>query len=362
VKIACIIHSLDGGGAERVMARLASQLAQRGHAVTLITLDDAAGDRHDVDPRVARLPLAVMSDSRGLVQKWLHVRRRVRAVRRAITASDPEVVLSFCDRTNILALMSVGKRVPVVIAERSDPRQQSLGAVWEALRRQTYPKAARIIALTDTAAQNLQPLSPQPVAVIASAVDPPPCFSDRGVASANRLILGVGRLEPEKGFDRLLEAFAEATATRTDWTLRILGEGSQRQSLQQLADRLEVAPRVTMPGWIRPVWDELSRATLFVLPSRYEGLPSALLEAMAAGVPSVAADCESGPRAIIDHETDGLLVANDVSGLAAGITRMIADPSLRESLGHQGKNVVDRFPWHSLVEQYEQVLRECCRD
>jgi GalNAc-alpha-(1->4)-GalNAc-alpha-(1->3)-diNAcBac-PP-undecaprenol alpha-1,4-N-acetyl-D-galactosaminyltransferase len=359
VEIACIIHSLDGGGAERVMAGLASRLSRRSHQVTLITLDDATGGRHPVDASVARLPLDLMGESRGLWKKLVNTRHRVRVVAKAVDDLAPEVVLSFCDRTNILVLQATrGRKVPVVIGERSDPAKQQLGAFWEYQRRRTYRRADRIVALTDSSAATLQPLNEHRVEVIASAVDPPPRPSDRVAAAAKRRILGAGRLEYEKGFDRLIESFAIIAKDHPEWTLRILGEGSQRAALEQLARQLGVSDRVDLPGWVRPIWDQLSDATLFALPSRYEGFPSALLEAMSVGLPSVAVDCESGPRSIITHETDGLLVTDVPQALADGISRMINDPLRREQWGQRGMSVVNRFSWERMVDRYEAVLQE----
>lgn len=363
MKIACIIHSLDGGGAERVMSALASRLAVRGHDVTLITLDDAKNDRHHVDEAVARRPLDLMRESRSLSEKLRNTRRRIRAIREAIEEIQSDVLLSFCDRTNILVLKAMARRgVPIVISERSDPALQKLGAFWELQRRKTYRHADRVVALTETSASNLRALGGGNVVVIPSAVDTPPSISDRACAMKHQRIVGIGRLEHEKGFDRLIEAFSWGRSSYDewplDWTLRILGEGTQREALRQLACELHVDHLVTMPGWVRPIWSELAEATIFALPSRYEGFPSALLEAMAVGVPSLAVDCESGPRAIITDETDGLLVKNSISGLADGMQRMIVDADLRERLGEQGKSVVQRFHWDAMVDAYEAVLQE----
>ena len=162
--------------------------------------------------------------------------------------------------------------------------------------------------------------------MIPSAVDLPPIQSDRESAIRNRRILGIGRLENEKGFDRLIDAFATISPSQPSWSLRILGEGSERASLEDQIRELGLSDRVTMPGWIQPVWDELAEATIFALPSRYEGFPSALLEAMACGVPSVAVDCPSGPRAVINDDQCGLLVADDTDcTVAAESSRLIDD-------------------------------------
>tara|TARA_R110002049_G_scaffold72490_2_gene187067 strand:+ start:60824 stop:62002 length:1179 start_codon:yes stop_codon:yes gene_type:complete len=383
VKIACIIHSLAGGGAERVMAGLVNRLSDRGHHVTLVTLDDGQTSRHTIEPAVTRVSLGVMTRGGGWGNRVLSLRRRASKLRDEIQRLEPDVVLSFCDRNNVLTLFATRKLdVPVVVSERSDPQMQTLGIIGQWARRITYRRAARLVALTDHAAACLQPLHDQPVAVIPSAIGQPPineppvheppvheppvhqspvgeasATSDRTLAIENRLVLGIGRLEREKGFDRLIRAFSEFQKSDTgrDWKLRILGEGSQRERLQQLIQQTG-ARHVSLPGWVQPVWDELGGATLFVLPSLYEGFPSALLEAMAAGVPCVAADCPSGPSAVVEHERNGLLVASSVDGLLYGMRQMASDPDARERMGRAGRAVLTRFSWESMVDAYESLL------
>lgn len=357
------------------MAALSSQLADRDHQVTLITLDDGAKDRHEVSPQVSRRSLDVMSESGNLVTRLRRMRQRTLLLRAAIIESNPDVVLSFCDRTNILALLATRPlSLPVVISERSDPSMQNLGNVWEWLRVRTYRRATKIIALTPESAKRLRAIAGKEVHVIPSAVDAPPqsiTSSTRTDANRNRRILAIGRLEHEKGFDRLIRAFApiaaasqetgveaEVEAEPKGWSLRILGEGSQREQLEQQARDLDLADRVTFPGWVKNVWEELSQATLFVLPSRYEGFPSALLEAMAAGVPSIAVDCESGPRAVINDSQCGLLVENSEQTLTEAMRTLIDDPERRIQVGLAGKKVIERFGWNAMTSAYEDVLRE----
>lgn len=357
MNIVCTIHSLDGGGAERVMAGLASRLAGRGHRVTLITLGDGTSERHQVADTVARRWLGQMRPRRGLIDGWRSMRRRAATLRQAIADETPDVVLSFCDRMNILTLMAARPlRVPVVISERSDPSQQKLGVLWEHLRRHTYRHATAIVALTETAAEHLRRRFGQAVVVIGSAVDAPPMRSDRRAAIAQKRIVAAGRLEREKGFDRLIDAFAPVAAKHPQWRLRILGEGSHRTALEAQIQQLGLSDRVSLPGWVQPVWSELAAATFFALPSRYEGLPSALLEAMALGVPSLAVDCPSGPRAVINDPACGLLVRDCTEALTAGMLRWIEDAAERERVGQAGMQVVERFGWDAMVDRYEQLL------
>lgn len=357
LSIACVIHSLAGGGAERVMAGLVSRLTTRGHRVSLITFDDGMSDRYPVEASVCRRPLCLRAGASGLLGKVLQIRNRHRAIASAVREIAPDVVLSFCDRTNIDVLWSIGRGgPPVVVSERSDPAQQSLGWFWNAARRRWYRCAAAVIALTETSAAHLRPFANN-VHVIASAVDSPTICSDRRQACAAKTIVGAGRLEREKGFDLLLDAFAQCTADKTDWRLILYGEGSCRGELERQAIALGIRNRVELPGWVRPLNKPLSQSTFFCLSSRYEGFPSVLLEAMSMGVPVISVDCESGPRAIIEHGRNGLLLEPSVDGLAEGITRLINNVAEREKLGKAGLSVAEQFSWDKMVARYEAVLR-----
>lgn len=399
MKIQLVIHSLHGGGAERVMAGLASRLAERGHRVTLITLDEATSDRFETSAAVKRLRLAVMSERRGLGAIRDRIRRLVR-LRGAICNAAPDVVLSFCDATNVLVLLAtIGSSIPIVVSERSDPAAQALSRIKHWLRTKLYRRAAAVVVLTSEAAEVVRPWSAAPPVVIPSAVDIPPITRPSigkadltgatGVTATKgleprRRVIGVGRLEHEKGFDRLIDAFAKVAPRHTQWDFELHGEGSQFESLRARVEALGLTDRVRFPGWTRPIWPAFASADLFVLPSRYEGFPSALLEAMAAGVPSIAVDCPSGPRAIIRDGVDGLLVKTpnltsplptETPGMGSGsavdraiagdlaiaIERCMADDELRGRLAAEGRTVVDRFGWQAMVDAYENVLEKACR-
>ncbi|WP_158222786.1 glycosyltransferase family 4 protein [Rhodopirellula sp. MGV] len=357
-KIACFIHSLSGGGAERVMAGLTNDLALRGHDVALVTLTPDSDRNHKTIAQVQRHCLDVDSNACSLFAKIRQVRKRHRSIADAIDRIKPDVVISFCDRTNIDVLLASHPDGPPVIAcERSDPSAQSLGRFWERMRRKSYAKARCVVALTEASAGYLEAFAPR-VVVIPSAVRAPDLVSDRKTAQANRCIVGAGRLENEKGFDRLIRAFAVATKTHPDWTLKIYGDGRLRDELREFAATLGIIDRVEMPGWVQPLTPELAQASIFCLSSRYEGFPSVLLEAMSVGVPSISVDCESGPRAIINHEQNGLLVPDQSEALAAGLQRMIADDETRERFGHEGRNVTQRYGWDAMIDSYENLVAE----
>jgi glycosyltransferase involved in cell wall biosynthesis len=166
-------------------------------------------------------------------------------------------------------------------------------------------------------------------------------------------------LEPQKQFDYLLRAFARCSSRHAEWSLAIIGEGSERKNLEQIAVELGIADRVRWLGVVAQPERVLLEASIFVLSSRYEGFPNALLEAMSSGLAAVSFDCPSGPAEIIRHEIDGLLVPpQDLEGLAAALDRLMADEVLRERLGRRATEVSERFALKSVAGLWEELIRD----
>jgi glycosyltransferase involved in cell wall biosynthesis len=176
-----------------------------------------------------------------------------------------------------------------------------------------------------------------------------------------KLVLAVGRLERQKGFDLLLDAFAASGVAGRGFRLVILGEGIERRPLMARVSELGIESQVSMPGVVRDPESWMARAAIFALTSRYEGFPNALLEAMAMGCAVVAADCDSGPRDIVRDEVDGLLVPpENVPALAAQLLRLANDAVLRASLGSAAIAVRDRFSRPSVLRKWEKLIGEVC--
>ncbi len=222
-----------------------------------------------------------------------------------------------------------------------------------------------MVVLTSAAAEVVAPWTSKSPIVIPSAIHLPASGlatqEPEQVKRSGGRVIGIGRLEAEKGFERLLQAFAAVAQQHPSWTLAIHGEGSCRGELERQREQLGLVDRVQFPGWTRPIWPALADSDLFVLPSRYEGFPSALLEAMSAGLACIAFDCPHGPAEVIHDGVDGLLVpADDTAALAAAMDRCLRDPQLRSSLGSHAVEVTQRFSWPAMVDAYERLLLSQC--
>ncbi len=192
-----------------------------------------------------------------------------------------------------------------------------------------------------------------PLAVVPNAL--PPGFRPRSLLD-EPLVVAAGRLAGEKQYPQLVEAFALVADRLPGWRLRIYGEGPGRFEIMQAVRRLGLWDRVEVPGSTTDLAAEWARASISALTSRSEGFPLVLQEAMAAGVPVVSYDCPSGPRAIIDDEVDGLLVAQDSpADLAAALLRLAEDPALRATLGAAALRKAAEFDSATITDRWLEV-------
>lgn len=359
-RLTAVIGSLEAGGAERIMAILTDAWAARGWEITLLlTLADPAEDPfYDVHPRVKTRYLDLYRPARRRRDAVTGNLRRLQAIRRAIRASRPDAVLAFMVETNVLTILAtLGLRVPIVVEEHIYSSWPPLPRQWQLLRLATYPMAASVVALTPSALATLGLAQGRRGRVIPNPVMSPPAGPVGPVDPP--VIVAMGRLVPQKGFDMLLDAFARVAARDERWRLEIWGEGPERPALERRRDLLGLADRVSLPGRTRTPYDVLRRAGMFVLSSRREGFPTVLGEAMACGIPVVSFDCPSGPREMIRDGVDGLLLPpDDVDALAAGMERVMVDRDLAAGLAARAPEVVERYSLAAILKLWDDVLAE----
>lgn len=366
MQIVLVTSSLSRGGAERVMSLMANYWASEGRVVTILTIDSKELDSYSLHTEVKRIALGLMRSSS---RPWEAVRNnfyRVKRLRKEIHNLKPDIVISFVDQTNVLTLLATfGLNIGVIVSERTDPNEHYIGWVWHRLRQLLYPYASAVVVQSDRVHAWTQTfLERDMVFTIPNPVDMHSSGEKKSsyVLPTGPSVVAMGRLTPEKGYDLLLHAFALCATKHSEWWLLIFGEGQERHRLGKLAKDLGIGKRVLMPGLIDNPRKTFRDADLFVLSSRYEGFPNALLEAMACGLPVVSFDCPSGPREIIRNGKDGVLVpAEDITSLAAAMDSLMSDERKRERLGCRAKEVTELFGlekvmgmWNTLLEQILQ--------
>jgi glycosyltransferase involved in cell wall biosynthesis len=363
-----VIYSLGAGGAERVIVSLANHWADRGWRVTLVTLAGCDRDFYRLHSGVRRIALGVDGESRNMAAAVAHNLRRVYALRKVLRQEQPDVAFGMMSTAScLLALAASRTGIPALGTERSWPPKMTIGRIWWWMRRITYPWLDAVVAPTAQGARWLErhagvrraQVIPNPVTYPVPAGEPkvsPAVIRD---GSGAGLLLAVGRLSPEKGFDRLLTAFARLAPRFPGWRLAIVGEGPLRPVLESQATALRLKERVCFPGVVGNIGDWYRSASLYVLVSHFEGFPNTLCEAMAYGLPAVSVDCATGPRDILSDGVNGLLVPqNDINALTSALARLLGDASLRRRLGAGALEVRERLALDRISGEWEKLFAE----
>jgi len=368
MRLLIFIGSMNCGGAERVSANLANYWANKGWEIIIVSLYPQSLDFYELHPAVKRIALELAAESaNALAGLWQNI-RRVIVLRQMLRQIQPDIALGMMTSANVLlALAAWGlPNQRTIGAEHNHPPQLPLGFFWETLRSHTYGLLSAVTALASEGENWIKSnTNAQRVSVISNAVTWPlsgqePRISPNALyQSERRFLLAVGRLETQKGFDWLIEAFAKLVVEHPDWDLLILGEGSLRPMLEETVRKSDLEDRIFLPGRAGNMAEWFESADLFVMSSRFEGFPMTLVEAMAHGLAAVSFDCDTGPRDIIRHELDGLLVPQgSVTELTAALDRLMSNALTRQRFAERAVEVRERFSMEKVTGMWEKLFEE----
>jgi glycosyltransferase involved in cell wall biosynthesis len=330
--------------------------------VEVTALDD---QRPGATPRPLRLPRAIL---RMFPSALMHPEDR--AAKESNLWVDLMLVRKLRRRSGLL----IGTRpgLNFIAADLSPPglitigeEQMHLQAHSRPLRtamRRLYPRLDALVALTDEDVRAYQKLlSRRSGAERLRVARIPNTVREIGSSKADlgaRTVLAAGRLTPQKGFDLLTKAYARVASGHPDWRLRICGAGVRGENLRRLVEEHGLAEAIELPGPC-DLEEEMARASIFVLSSRYEGFPLVLLEAMSKGMAVVSFDCPTGPAEVIDDHENGILVpVGDVEGLASGISELMDDEDLRRRCAAAAVETAGSYTMEAVGPQWEALFAE----
>ena len=297
----------------------------------------------------------------GVLWSYLPTAFRIVGLRRLVRKLGPSAVAAFGGSTNVLTVIAcrgTGRRV--LLSERNDPDRQVLPTPWNQLRPRIYAEADLVTANTQGSLATLRAwvppeklrFVPNPLVIPAGAStgEPPP-----GLGRPCLLI--VGRLCEQKAHDILLNAMALLPAELHHWRLAVVGRGENEADVRRVAEQLGVADRIDWHGQVESPYAFYRFADLFVLPSRHEGMPNALLEAMSFGLPPIVSDASPGPLEVVRHGDTGLVVpVGDRRALAEAIALLANRPDLRRQLGENARREVVRYDLEGALSAWEEAF------
>ena len=360
MKLAFVFGGMSRGGAERVIASLANTFCAKGDEVSIITLDnDPSG--YALDERVHHVRLNLAGNSQNKIQALVRNFRILCGLRREIKRADYDAVISFELRFAVLLqyVFPFGRRFKLITSERANPNTRKLGKTEKKQYDKMLPRVDGFIFQTKRVSlcycERLREIG----TVIHNGVFPEilpaeiTAFSER----RHKDICAVGRLNEQKGYDVLLRAFHLFRETHPEHRLHIYGEGALRKALEEQIETMGLGDCVTLHGSVSGVMFEVADMGMFVMASRYEGMPNALMEAMACGLPCVSTDCDFGPGELIaDHENGILVAVDDEKALAAAMAEIADDPALAKRLSEKAVGIRETHSGDKIAAQYHAYI------
>lgn len=360
MKIAFLINSLGKGGAEHVAINLAGHFAGQGKEILLVT-SRTLTEEYEVDFPAKRriLEEEIASAPFGRIGK---IPARIKGLRRIWQEEQPDFVIAFIGKMNLYAQLTAGRMgIPVILSVRSDPAREYPSFLQKKLAEKLFRRAAGVIFQTEAAMHFFSKEVQEHSVVLPNALSES-FVKARCEGSRNDEIVMVGRLDTNKNHALLFRAFARLHEEYPSMRIRIYGKGlpgsDTEPMLKKLAEGLGIAEKVYFMGRKSDIRTEIEHARIFVLASDYEGMPNALLEAMATGLAVISTDCPcGGPAAVIRDGQNGLLIpVGDTDALEAALRRILEHPQLEEEMGMEAAKLAEELTPAKVCGQWQDEI------
>ena len=345
MKIVIVFGAFSFGGTERVACELANIFISMQYDVTIITMK--------------KKELCYQLSEKVHIYNGLSGNSKLRQIsilKKTIETIEPDIVLSFMTQINIACILALANsKVPLIISERNSPRDMPRSKTQRFLRRMLYPFAEGFVFQTNEAKQYFSSSIQKRSRVIGN-----PLFLEADIVPFNKRkneIVSVGRLMPQKDHITLLKAFEEFQKYNKDYKLKIYGDGPERKNLEEYIHIHNLGKHVELYGNSKNVQKDISYSKLFVLSSRFEGMPNALMEAMGLGLVSISTDCPcGGPRELIENTINGFLYdVGDYKGLASILKHVTSEEDL-SLIGEKATISMQRYSIDVIAKEWDSYI------
>lgn len=347
------INAINGGGAARVIVQLARHFADSGYESILVTSFEDESFEYKIPDKVKRISIEKEEIKQSAIKRNVS---RIVALRKLCKQYKPCALISFMAEPNFRAVLaSAGLPIKNIVSVRNDPKREYAGLKGAIVGKFVIPRADGCVFQTEEAKAWFSKRFQKKSRVIFNDVDKV-FFETEYVGGKD--IVTLGRLAPQKNQKMLIKAFAAIADRYPKTNLRIYGRGVLQDELEELVENLNLTERVRFMGQTADASAVLSKAGCFALSSDYEGMPNALLEALAIGVPSVSTDCPcGGPKMLINNGENGLLVSvGDEKGFAKALDDLLSDSEFAKILGKNAKCSAQGYKTENVFNQWKNYI------
>lgn len=350
-KIVFVTGSLGMGGAERVISILSNHLNREGYEIKIIQIYNSRIDYH----LNSDIEVVFLSTCKKMAIRNISL---VLKLRKEILLSNPTYVISFLANVNIYALLSLlFVNIPCIVSERNDPNREPKNQFLKFLRNILYKKASKIVCQTSKAKNYFLKYGFKNVIIIPNPIEVN--YIESIADYHSKRLITIGRLAKQKNHLMMLKAFIEFKKNNPSYTLEIYGEGPEKSFLENYISDNQING-IKFMGFKKDIEFYVKGATGFILTSDFEGMPNALMEALAYGIPSVSTNCEiGGPAELIENDVNGYLVdPGNYKEFAKKMAELYGDFSTWIKFSRESIETMKKYYITNILEKWIETLNE----
>ena len=357
-RVVLFIPRMGGGGAERVMATIANNLCNDCE-VLLVSMTDAESF-YILDDRISVVGLGQNINRKNVFTKTFTSAcggvKALLGLKKEINNWKPDVILSFLPEANFICLLLkvFGVKCRVVISERNDPTVRGRTSRW--LERNLYPKADVVVCQSEKVISFFKEKHRQKMTVVPNPISAD-AIPERFEGHRIKKIVAVGRLDLQKNFKMLINAFSRLPERFSDYTLEIYGGGPLENELREQITSIGLEKKAFLMGVRKNVMHYISDSALYVMSSDYEGFPNALAEAMATGLPVISTDFSTGvAKDLVGAENGIVIPVGDEDALVDAMTKILSDEGAWDDMSRSNRKLLDELSEENVMKLWYEVL------
>lgn len=362
MKIVIAIPSAQCGGSEASMIKLASDLKDFGHDVTMVFASASNKEhffsvRSDINVYHSDLVNPKGIPGIRLIKSFFRLRKLYKTL-------APELIIACPDKMYIATLVScVNLKYPIIISRRTTKGMEPMSWIWKILERLYLGNCSAIVGVCNQSITKEERQLGWRASVIPGPIDISKSDSQLDLLQRQKRIVALGRLSPEKGFDNLIKSFSLISDQIPDWSLHIYGEGTEREKLENLISGLKLMNSVFLPGATKDPIAQLNQAQIFALTSKFEGFPRALIQAMQCGLAVVSFACPGAPTEIIQDGFNGHLIeAENIKLFSDKLLDLCTAPKKRTDISSQAYSIDTQLKLNDCSKKWEELIQKVISD